>query len=88
MSSTAKIALAVIVVVLIGIAAYYYWPMSNSVYYAPGQSNAESGSLAPGTSDAALSQNAASIDSQMGGLNSDSASMNQSFSDAPVSQSY
>ena len=39
-------------------------------------------------SDAALQQDAASVDTQMQGLNSDSSSVNSSLSDQPVQQSY
>ncbi|MDB5224590.1 MAG: hypothetical protein JWO43_212 [Candidatus Adlerbacteria bacterium] len=40
------------------------------------------------TSDAAMVQDSAAIDAQIQGMNSDQASLDQSMSDKPVTQSY
>lgn len=42
--------------------------------------------LTSGTSNADLNQDLATIDTQMNALSSDTASMNQSFNDTPVTQ--
>ena len=87
MSKTAKNIVGVLVVVVIGVGIVWYMRHSAS---APGgqngvsdqptqgqQSAAAKASLSQGSSDADLSQDTSTIDTQMNGLNSDNTSIDQ-----------
>jgi hypothetical protein len=89
MSNTAKITVT-IVVILVVLGGIYWWLMGQ--YGAPAPSGTSvnqpgaASQLTSGNTNTDLNQDLATIDSQMNGFTSDSASMNQSLSDQPVSQ--
>lgn len=87
----------IVVVVLVLLGWYWYAGMGNGAQNAgtPSATNTTNGTTGAqslpsdsSSSDASLSQDTAAVGTQMSGLDSDSASMNQSFNDQPVSQSY
>lgn len=94
MSSNAKIWIGVVVVIVLVLLGWYWYSQNNAgtTSQTPsGQTSTNTTNGSPSgsaTSDAALNQDSAAIDTQMSGLDSDNASMNQSFNDQPVSQSY
>ena len=95
MSSKAKLAITIIVIV-VALGGVYWWLTSQQGALAPstapgGASTSQNGAAQPqltsGNSNADLNQDLATIDAQMNGVSSDSASMNNSFNDQPVTQS-
>jgi len=91
MSSTAKVVWVIVILAIIA-GAYYWYTQSQGGTMAPMQMattspmTGTSSASNSDTSNAALVQDTAAIDSQMSGLNSDNTNMNSS--DQPVSQSY
>ena len=90
MSSTGKLVIGVIVVVLIGLGFWYYSAnKGGTAPAAPGSSASPSDAgvlptSASDNSDAALNQDTAAVDTQLNGLNSDSATVDSSINDKPV----
>jgi hypothetical protein len=84
MSKSAKAA-TVIVIALIVVAGIWWWSANTNRTAAPGVT--ENANTASNVTDAALNQDLASIDLQMNGLASDSASADQGLSDQPITQS-
>lgn len=94
----AKVVAVIVVLLALG-AGVYYW-MSSKQQPAPapqqqtaaapstGQASAPSNAgLTPGTSDAELRSDVSTVDRQMAGFSSDSASVNSGLNDQPVQQS-
>ena len=98
-SKTIWIVVAVAVVLVLG--GVWWYGQSGSGYNAPVSDQSQSGgdnqAAAPsgnpsaslqGSSDASIDGDLSTYDSQMKGLTSDSASVDQSLNDQPVAQSY
>jgi flagellar basal body-associated protein FliL len=79
----------VIVVIVIVVAGGIWWSMNSNTGTGTVAQNTNNGAAAQpsGNSDQAIDQEMASINAQMNGLSSDSASVNQGLSDQPVQQS-
>lgn len=88
MSSTAKVTVTIIVILVV-LGGVYWWLLGQNAPASPGATNAGNSAtqLTNGNTNADLNQDLATIDAQMNGLASDSASVNQSLSDQPVTQS-
>ena len=89
MSKGGKITLGVVVVVLI--AGAIWWASSMSNGYSPAPASPSASTNPTNVSDSAsnnqsLSQEMTSVDTQLNGLSSDSAKIDQSLNDQPVSQ--
>jgi cytoskeletal protein RodZ len=96
MSKTGKIILWIIIAVIV-IGGIWWWIASQNTVSAPttaintttGTSNAStsaSSTYPAGNSNQAITQDLASVDAQLSGLNSDNASVTQSMNDQPVQQ--
>ncbi len=93
MSSTAKITVTIVVILLV-LGGVYWWLLGQQRATAPtipagGTSAAPTGAaaLTNGNTNADLSQDLATIDAQANGFATDSASMDRSLNDQPVTQS-
>lgn len=85
MSSRTLIAVVVVILVILG--AYWYFSAQSAVTQPNSQSASQTlGTSASDTSDASLNQDSAAIDAQMNSLNADATAANQT--DQPVTQSY
>ena len=99
MSTTSKTIVWIVVVVVVVGGGIWLWsmsqapaayPVAQTTGTAPTTGAAPSGNTAPqppSNSDQAINQSLNSIDVQMNGLASDSASVNQGLNDQPVTQS-
>lgn len=93
MSKSKTILWVVIVIIVIGIVWWYFqWKSSSPAMpeQSPYSQNSTSGTslsaLPQGNSNTALDQSLQTIDSQLNGLSSDSASVTQGLNDQPISQ--
>lgn len=103
MTKTAKVALVIVVVALLGVGIWWWTAGQNGATNAPTAANSVSPTPAastspsnqtPGTalnssgnSNADLNANLSQIDGQMNAMNSDNASITQGMNDQPVQQS-
>ncbi len=96
MSTTAKVALIIVIIAVVAGGAYWWLAGQNnaSAPSAPPSGSISSNTaanaqptLTSGNSNADLNQDLATINAQMNGFATDSASMSQSLNDQPVSQS-
>ncbi len=90
MTATVK-ATVWIVIIAIVVGVIWWWYIAATVPGAyptnSGTSSSGASNLTAGNSNANLNQDLATIDAQMSGFNSDSASINQSLNDQSVTQS-
>ncbi len=85
MSSSSKAVIWVVAIVVVAGAIWWYVAAQNPAEPETYGTNATSSvAMSQGTSDQSLNQDLTQIDAQMNGLSSDSASVNQSFSDQPI----
>jgi hypothetical protein len=88
-----RIIIWLVVIIVIALGVWYFWSGSNNApvsQTSTAPSSATTGTqttpASGGTSNAALNQQSASIDAQLQGASSDSASVDQSLNDKPVTQ--
>src|SRR6185312_9879454 len=99
MSTNAKIVLGIVIAVIVIGAGVWWWIAIRSTSPMPTAVNVQNNPTLPENattsvpttttqddSDQAIGQDMASMNAQMNGFNSDSASMDQSFNDQPVQQ--
>ena len=83
--STGKLIWAVVIVILLG-AAYWYWSSGKGAVVTPPNGSGTSMSSPSDTSDAALDQDTAAVDAQLSAAAADSTSADNSLNDKPVTQ--
>lgn len=98
MSATSKWSIGIILVVIVvgvvlwksGLLESAPTPSSTADVTTPASQDANTGlpTSQDDTSDTAMTQDAAALDAQISTLSQDSAAVDQSFSDTPISQSY
>lgn len=90
----AKVIIALVVLAVLGAGAYYWYTdmrsapatMTETATTTPATAAAPDTGLTAGNSDGELSQDAATIDSQISGFSSDNAAVNSGLNDQPVQQ--
>ena len=91
MTSTGKVILWVVVIILVGAGAWWYFSKGGSMQPqgADQASNTANGQASPAaldTSDAALVNDTTAIDAQMQGLQTDTANVDSSLNDKAIPQ--